>query len=577
MPELFQTLATIVSVCVAAYFAYQYNLLKNTSNSGSLSQAEIEKRIAEKTKELEMKKDQEIAVIKKELTEKQSEKEKLLRAEILEEFKTKNDILIQKQMLEMQTKIKEEENEMRQRILEAQVSLDKREASLLEKQEKLAEEKKELEQLKLQLRDIKDKLQSKQEELAQRESELQAELDRKLEEVAKLSKKEAREKIIQQTTEEMGEELLLLQQKMLDDVRDRANEEARNIVAMAIQRCSSEVANELTVTTVKLSNEDEKGKIIGKGGRNIQWLEKTLGVEFIIDETPEVVTISGFSSIRRHIAKRSLEKLLEDGRIHPSSIEEMYEKAKSEIAQEIAQAGKEAVDELGIVDFPAKLIRILGRLKFRTSYGQNMLKHSVEMARLAGTLARQLNEYFPSSSNPIDVDICIKGALLHDIGKALDEEVEPKSDHVTLGEKICDMFNLDWRIKKCISSHHSTGGDVHSYLHDEHGFCIEAAIVDACDNISGGRPGARKESMEAYFQRMEALENIANSIDGVSKTWIMRGARELWVFFDTNKVSATKMHSITREIAKRVRSEVKFPGEIKVIGLWEGRVIEYAS
>ncbi len=566
---------TITFALVAAYLGYLYYQQKKTPVA-SQSQ-ELEKSFQDKINALKKQRDEALNQAKKDLQEGQKDLEKKLRQEVLQEFESKNEVLIEKQRLEMQARIKEEENEMRQSLLERQVSLDKREAVLQEKQDRLEEAREDLQQIRLEIDDIRAKNKTKEQELCQREETLQAELDAKLESIAKLSKQEAKEQIIEQSKEEMGQELLLLQRKALDDAEDRANEEARNIVSMAIQRCSSEVANELTITSIKLSNEDEKGKIIGKGGRNIQWLEKTLGVEFVIDETPEVVTISGFSSIRRNIAKRSLEKLLADGRIHPSSIEEMYEKAKSEIAQEIAKAGKEAVDELGIMDFPAKLVRILGRLKFRTSYGQNMLKHSVEMAKLAGLLARELNEHFPSGSNPIDVDVCVKGALLHDIGKALDEEMEPKGDHVTLGEKICDNFNLDWRIKKCVSSHHSTGGDVQSYLHDEHGFCIEAAIVDACDNISGVRPGARKESLEAYFQRMEALEKIANNVRGVSKSWIMRGARELWVFFDTQKISAAKMHSTTREIAKKIQLEVKYPGEIKIIGLWEGRVIEYAT
>jgi len=576
MSDLLQILVLIVSLAIAGYFAYRYKNLKDSATHQGSSVSTTDNQAILKLKQFEEEKQLELERLRQKFNEEKAAREKTLREEIRQELESKNQILLQTKELELEAKLKEEENKMRQRIIELQANLEKREVILQERLDKLTQEREHIEQVKQELREIKEKLQAKQIELDNKELALTEQINQKLEKIAKLTKEEARQQIIEQTREELGEELLALQQKVLEQVEDRANEEARNIVAMAIQRCSSEVANELTITSIKLSSEDEKGKIIGKGGRNIQWLEKTLGVEIIIDETPEVVTISGFSSIRRNIAKRSLEKLLADGRIHPSSIEEMYEKAKSEIAQEIAEAGKEAVDELGIVDFPPKLIRILGRLKFRTSYGQNMLKHSIEMAKLAGLLARELNEHFPSRK-PIDVDICIKSALLHDIGKALDEEFEPKTDHVTLGEKICDMFNLDWRIKKCISSHHSTGGDVHSYYDKEHGFCIEAAIVDACDNISGGRPGARKESMEAYFQRLEALENIANSVEGVTKSWVMRGARELWVFFDTEKVSAARMHSITRKIAKRISSEIKFPGEIKIVGMWEDRVIEYAN
>ncbi len=571
---IFFIITIIILAAAAGYFGYKfYQQRQGFSSVESEIEVKLRKQLFQLKKDLEQTKSE----LEEASSVDQKQLENDLREEIESNFKSKNETLLEKQKLEMQAKLKEEENVMRQKVLDLQVALEKREAVLEERQDKLAEEKEDLGQLKLEVKDLQAKAKAKQEELAKREEAFESDLNAKLEEVAKFTMAQAKEKIMATAKEEMGEELLGLQHKILEGVEDQANEEARNIVSLAIQRCSSEVANELTITSIKLSSDDEKGKIIGKGGRNIQWLEKTLGVEFVIDETPEVVTISGFSSIRRNIAKRSLEKLLADGRIHPSSIEEMYEKAKSEIAQEIAKAGKEAVDELSIVDFPAKLVRILGRLKFRTSYGQNMLKHSIEMARLAGLLARELNEHFPSGRNPIDVDICIKGALLHDIGKALDEEMEPKGDHVTLGEKICDMFNLDWRIKKCVSSHHTTGGDMQSYMDDEQGFCIEAAIVDTCDNISGGRPGARKESLEAYFQRLESLENVANSVEGVTKSWIMRGARELWVFFDTDKISAAKMHSTTRSIAKKIQSEVKYPGEIKVIGLWEGRVVEFAT
>jgi ribonuclease Y len=200
-----------------------------------------------------------------------------------------------------------------------------------------------------------------------------------------------------------------------------------------------------------------------------------------------------------------------------------------------------------------------------------MLKHSVEMAKLAALLANEMNLKFPHRERPIDVSICVKGALLHDIGKAVDEESIPHGNHVEIGEKICDTFNLDWRIRKCISSHHDE-----SYYDPEHGFCIEAAIVDACDNISGGRLGARKETAEAYYQRMEDLEKIAEGTPGVNKCWIMRGSRELWVFFDTEKIDALKMHELTRGIAKRIQTDIKYPGEIKVVGIWEDKIVEYA-
>ncbi len=485
---------------------------------------------------------------------------------------TDNQLVLSELKLELKEKMAEEEKEMRQRILKLQENVDKKEEILAEKLEKIENEREYLSKLKEELKNIKEELLSKRQEVEKKESELENTLKEKLEQIANLSQKEAKEQLYTKAKEEMGQELIEYQHKILEETEENSNIKAREIVAMAIQRCSSEVANEFTVTTIKLNSEDDKGKLIGKQGRNIQWLEKTLGVELIIDDTPEVVTISGFSSIRRHIAKKTIEKLLADNRINPSFIEEMHEKAKSEIAEEIAVAGEWAVSELGIYDFPAKLTRIIGRLKFRTSYGQNMLKHSVEMAKLAGLLADELNANFPSLANPIDKTIAIKGALLHDIGKAVDEEFQPKGDHIQLGEKICDMFNLDWRIKKCISSHHNE-----QYNDPEKGFCVEAVIVDACDNISGSRPGARKESAEAYFQRMEAMEKVAESVPGVDKSWIMRGSKEMWVFFDPEKISLSQMNKATRNIAKEVAMSVKSPVKIKVIGFYDKRIVEFAG
>jgi ribonucrease Y len=477
----------------------------------------------------------------------------------------------EKIIINLEKKIQDKEEKYSNRLILLQENISKKEDLIVEK----------INHLELKQNLIKDKeydLNKKREEF-EIEKQLfinkfetgKLKLKSELEKVAKITTKEAQEKITKLAKQEIKNDLFEWQNKFLFNVKDEANYKASEIVSLAIQRCSSEVTNEQTVTNIKLQSDSEKGKIIGKNGRNLIWLEKTLGVEFIIDDNNDsIITISGFSSLRRHIAKKTVEKLLEDGRVHPASIEEMYEKSKAEIASEIAIAGEEACNEVGIYDFNAKLIRILGRLKFRTSYGQNMLKHAVEMAKLAKNLAIELNKTFPNK-NPIDIDICIKGALLHDIGKAIDEETLPKGNHIDLGEKICEMFDLDWRIKKCITSHHNE-----SYYDGEKGFCIEAVLVDACDNISGGRPGARKDSVEAYYQRMTGLEEIANKVEGVSKSWIMRGSRELWIFFDANKVSSEIMRNSVRDVTTSIQETIRYPGEIKVIGFWEDRVVEYA-
>jgi ribonuclease Y len=491
--------------------------------------------------------------------------------ELVSNFEKKLTLREKELQLELEIKLREQELKLRESNQEIKSILDQREKTIEQGFQEISVEKLKIEKQKEELRAIKNELIEKKNELEEFKSTQEKKYLARLELISNFTKDEAINHLYKKTEKEVGDDLLDWQNKYLEKVQDTANQKAREIVAMAVQRCSSEVANEFTITTVKLSDEDQKGKIIGKGGRNIQWIEKTLGVELIIDDTPEVITISGFSSIRRHIAKRTIELLLEDGRIHPSSIEEKHEKAKAEIAQDIADSGQWAVNELGIFDFPAKLIRIIGRLKFRTSYGQNMLKHSVEMAKLAALLAHEINAAFPAKSNPINVEICIKGALLHDIGKAVDEDTQPRLSHIELGEKICDSFGLDWRIKKCISSHHDE-----SYEDSEKGLCVEAMIVDACDNISGGRIGARKENVEAYFERMQNLEKIAETTPGVTKSWIMRGSRELWIFFDTSKVDSYQMSTITKEIAQRIQTDMTFPGEIKVIGFWEDKVVEYA-
>jgi ribonuclease Y len=497
------------------------------------------------------------------------------RAEMIKkELEEKNQLYKEKLRLEKETQVQEKEATTRSESLKLQKKLEEKELFLEQKSEDISKQKEEIDLVKTELRSIKQNLLSKAELLKNKQRQFEAKWVDKLEQASRLKLAEAREIILEKADQEFNQNFNDWMLKKNQLIKEKSNIEARNIVAMAIQRCASEVANDHTLTTIKLADDEDKGKIIGKGGRNIQWLEKTLGVEIIIDETPNVVTVSGFSSIRRHIAKKTLEKLIEDGRIHPSSIEDMYQKSKSEVAEEIAEAGQWAVNELGIYDFPAKLIRIIGRLKFRSSYGQNMLKHSVEMARLARSFARQINAKFPNRKNPVDEEICIKGALLHDVGKGFDEEKDTKGNHIEIGEKICDNFGLDWKIRKAVSSHHDE-----SYYDPVHGFCIEAVIVDACDNLSGGRPGARKESLEAYVQRVETIENIAKKMEGVVDCWVVKGSREAWVIFDTEEVSSKQMPRIMQRIAESVESQIKTKASdtIKFIGLREEKYIEYAK
>jgi ribonucrease Y len=471
----------------------------------------------------------------------------------------------------LEKKIQDKEEKFSNRLISLQENINIKEGVIVEQLSKLELKQEKLNNIELTLIEKSKSLDEEKLRLDELRTNEALIWKSNLEKKSKMTLDQAKLELSKIAEQETAEDMLTWQKKYLATIQEEAQLKASEIVSLAIQRCSSEVANEQTVTNIKLANDSDKGKIIGKNGRNLQWLEKTLGVEFIIDEANEnLITISGFSTVRRHIAKKTVEKLLEDGRIHPASIEEMCEKSKAELAQEIAEAGEWACSELGIFDFSAKLIRLIGRLKFRTSYGQNMLKHAVEMAKLAKNLAVEMNSTFKHRT-PIDIDICVKGALLHDIGKAIDEETMPKGNHIDIGEKICDMFGLDWKIKKCVSSHHDE-----SYYDAEKGFCIEAVLVDACDNISGGRPGARKDSVDAYYQRMEALEAIANNTEGVNNSWIMRGSRELWVFFDTTTITPAQMRKTVKNIAVNVQANVNYPGEIKVIGMWEDKIVEYA-
>ena len=377
----------------------------------------------------------------------------------------------------------------------------------------------------------------------------------KLEEISAMSRDEAKQLILETTEKALKEEMVALQRKIVANAREEADKKAKEIVAHAIERCASEVTAETTTTIVQIPNEEMKGRIIGKEGRNIRTFEQMMGVEILIDDSPDTVVISGFNSIRRQIAKLTLEKLLQDGRIHPARIEEAYEKSKQEVGEMIKLAGEEAVYELGITSFPPKLIQLIGRLRFRTSYGQNILRHSIEMAKLSALMAEELGA---------DVMISKQGALLHDIGKALDQDME--GTHVEIGRKIAEKFNLNEKIINAITSHHG----------DTEYTGIESAIIDAADNISGARPGARKDTYENYVKRLEDLENIANSFEGVEKTYAIQAGREIRVFVKPEKIDDYAAHRMAREIANRFENELKYPGEIKVNVIRETRVVEYA-
>ena len=435
---------------------------------------------------------------------------------------------------------KEQEKELRKieerfahkdEVLEKKsAELDKETQNLQEKFEKVKSMKEQLEAIEIQ----------KREELAK---------------VAGLTEEEAKTKIIEEVEKKHSNDILARIQKIEQFGLETLERKARDILASVIQRVASSTASEVTVTSLTIPSDDIKGKIIGKEGRNIRAFERAAGVELIVDDTPGVIIISSFDPVRRQIARVALENLILDGRIQPARIEEMVEKAKVEIEKIIKDAGEKAAYEVRILDVDPRLLMLVGRLKFRTSYGQNVLQHSVEMAHISGMLASELKA---------DVGIAKKGALLHDIGKAVDHEIQ--GTHVEIGRRILQKFNVDQRVIQAMQSHHE------EYPYET----LESIIVQTADAISASRPGARRDSVENYLKRLEDLERIANTFPGVEKTYAIQAGREIRIFITPDKITDLEAKKMARDIADRIESELKYPGEIKVNVIRELRAIEYA-
>lgn len=378
---------------------------------------------------------------------------------------------------------------------------------------------------------------------------------KELERVSGLSREQAIQELMARVEKEANEDLMARIKKLESGGMEELERRAKNILATLIQRLATPTTSEVTTTTVAIPSDDLKGKIIGREGRNIKALERSAGVEIIVDDTPGSIVISAFDPVRRQVAKTALEVLIQDGRIQPARIEEAVEKAREEIEKQIKEAGEKAAYEVGIFDLDPRLLTLLGRLKFRTSYGQNVLQHSIEMTHLAGMLAEELGA---------DVAIAKKGALLHDIGKAVDHEVT--GTHVEIGRRILQKLGADSRVVQAMQSHHE------EYPYET----IESIIVQTVDAISASRPGARRDTLEAYLKRLEDLERIATSYTGVEKAYAISAGREIRIFVTPDKVSDIEAHDLARKIAVQVENELKYPGEIKVNVIRETRVIEYA-
>ena len=425
-------------------------------------------------------------------------------------------------------------------------------------EERLAHKDEVLEKKSAELDKETQNLQEKFEKVKSMKEQLEAIEIQKREELAKvagLTEEEAKTKIIEEVEKKHSNDMLARIQKIEQFGLETLERKARDILASVIQRVASSTASEVTVTSLTIPSDDIKGKIIGKEGRNIRAFERAAGVELIVDDTPGVIIISSFDPVRRQIAKVALENLILDGRIQPARIEEMVDKAKVEIEKIIKEAGEKAAYEVGILDIDSRLLMLVGRLRFRTSYGQNVLQHSVEMAHISGMLASELKA---------DVGIAKKGALLHDIGKAVDHEIQ--GTHVEIGRRILQKFNVDHRVIQAMQSHHE------EYPYET----LESIIVQTADAISASRPGARRDSVENYLKRLEDLEGIANSFPVVEKSYAIQAGREIRIFVTPDKISDLEAKKLARDIADRVESELKYPGEIKVNVIRELRAIEYA-
>src|SRR3990167_1340590 len=440
--------------------------------------------------------------------------------------------------------LKEEEKKKEQGFKETEKRLIKKDEFLDARQ---VEIDKEVENIKTKVEEIK----RIQEKVLNTEAEKRAELEK----VAQLSETEAKEELLREIEKKYEEDLMVRIQKLENGNQEKLENRAKDILATSIQRLAASTASELMTTVVTISNNEIKGKIIGKEGRNIRAFERASGVELIVDDTPGSIIISSFDPIRRQIARLALENLILDGRIQPAKIEELVEKAKEEINKIIKEKGEQAVYECGIFNFDPRIIAILGRLYFRTSYGQNVLQHSIEMAHIAGMLAEELGA---------DVAIAKAGALVHDIGKALTHEVE--GTHVEIGMRILQKFGADERIITAMKSHHE------EYPYET----IESIIVQNADAISGGRPGARRDSVENYLKRLQELEALVNAFPGIEKSYALQAGREIRIFVTPEKISDAEAKIMARDIALKIEQELKYPGEIKVTMIRETRVIEYA-
>ncbi|OPX88109.1 MAG: Ribonuclease Y [Pelotomaculum sp. PtaB.Bin013] len=481
------------------------------------------------------------------ITSAENEAKKILEeAEKNAEAKKREAILESKEeVLKLRNEVERENRERRselqrleRRLVQKEENLDRKADSIEKKEDVLSRKEAEIEAVKNQLTEVYNK------QLGE------------LERISGMTSEEARQILLTDIEKEIQHEVAIMIKDMENKAKEEAEKRARDVISLAIQRCAADHVAEATVAVIPLPSDEMKGRIIGREGRNIRAFETLTGIDLIIDDTPEAVILSGFDPIRREVARIALEKLIVDGRIHPARIEEMVEKARKEVNNQIREAGEQATFETGVHGIHPELVILLGRLKFRTSYGQNVLKHSVEVAHLAGLMASELG---------VDIQMAKRAGLLHDIGKSVDHEVE--GPHVTIGVDLAKKYKESHDIVHAIAAHHG----------DEDPKTTIAVLVQAADAISAARPGARRETLEAYIKRLTKLEEIANSFEGVEKSYAIQAGREVRIMVKPDKIDDIGAIRLVRDIAKRIENELDYPGQIKVVSIRETRVVEYAK
>jgi ribonuclease Y len=499
------------------------------------------------------------AIVHKQLIEAKLGKAKSTAAKILEDALSEVKTMKKEAVLEAKEQAHAIKMEIDKEIRDRRSEVQRLEDRLAQKEEFMVKKEEQLDKKQDNLEQAKEQLAKKLEEVEQQKQDLtdkKEQVFQQLEKVASMTREEAKQSLIVAFEDDAKKEAAKLVREISEQAKEEADKKAREVISLAVQKCASDHSSEITVSSVALPNDEVKGRIIGREGRNIRALESATGVDLIIDDTPEAVVLSAFDPVRREIARIALEKLIMDGRIHPARIEETVEKVKRELAGVMKEAGEKAALDADIHNLHPEIIKVLGRLKYRTSYGQNVLNHSLEVAHLAGLMAAELGA---------NVRVAKRGGLLHDLGKAVDHEME--GTHVSIGVNLARKYGENEAVIHCIEAHH---GDVPFNS-------IEAILVQAADAISSSRPGARRESLENYIKRLQDLEKIATSFEGVGNAYAIQAGREVRIIVEPEKVTDAQALFLSKEIAKKIEDELDYPGQIKVNVIRETRSVNYAK